>query len=70
MLRKERESRSPVIGPAGKASGRQGKGKAKQRSTGGSELPGVRNYLVLREERKEFFQYRPGLDYRRGGAKG
>ena len=24
---------------------------------------------VLREERKAFFQYRPGLDYRRGGAK-
>ena len=41
MLLKDRESRSPVIGPAGKASGRQGKGKAKQRSTGGSELPGT-----------------------------
>ena len=24
---------------------------------------------MLREERKEFFQYRPGLDVRRGGAK-
>ena len=27
-------------------------------------------YHVLREERKAFFQYRPGLDYRRGGYKG
>ena len=25
---------------------------------------------VLREERKAFFQYRPGLDYRRGECKG
>ena len=25
---------------------------------------------MLREERKAFFQYRPGLDYRRGGCKG
>ena len=27
-------------------------------------------YHVLREERKAFFQYRPGLDYRREGYKG
>ena len=26
-------------------------------------------YALLREERKAFFQYRSGLDFRRGGAK-
>ena len=29
----------------------------------------IETYQLLREERKAFFRYRPGLDVRRGGAK-
>ena len=29
-----------------------------------------RGYTMLREERKAFFQYRPGLDYQRGEYNG